>query len=60
MRKWPCATQDDSYCNRSTREYPLPAVRPGNSLLSNDKLMQTFALRLPDWDESLALRMDAD
>lgn len=42
----------------TTAEYPLPAARPGNSLLSNDKLMQTFALRLPDWDESLAQCMD--
>ncbi len=37
----------------STSEYPLPAKRPAYSVLSCDKLRQTFGLALPDWRESL-------
>ena len=36
-----------------TSEYPTPARRPLNSRLSNDKLQQTFGLRLPDWREGV-------
>ncbi|MEM7018914.1 MAG: dTDP-4-dehydrorhamnose reductase [Pseudomonadota bacterium] len=39
----------------ATADYPVPAKRPLNSLLSNDKLAETFGLRLPDWDTALAL-----
>jgi dTDP-4-dehydrorhamnose reductase len=39
-------------------EYPLPAPRPKNSLLSNDKLAATFGLVMPEWEESLRLCMD--
>lgn len=39
----------------STAEYPTPAQRPANSVLSNDKLEQTFGVRMPDWQEALAL-----
>ncbi len=38
-----------------TSEYPLPAKRPANSVLSNAKLRQTFGLALPEWDKALAL-----
>jgi dTDP-4-dehydrorhamnose reductase len=38
-----------------TSEYPLPATRPRNSCLSNEKLARTFGLALPSWEESLAL-----
>jgi len=38
-----------------TRDYPLPAARPANSSLANDKLAAAFGLKLPDWDRSLAL-----
>jgi dTDP-4-dehydrorhamnose reductase (EC 1.1.1.133) len=34
----------------STQEYPLPAKRPANSRLSNQKLQQTFNLVLPHWE----------
>ncbi len=37
----------------STAEYPLPARRPAYSVLSCEKLSQTFGLKLPDWHESL-------
>jgi dTDP-4-dehydrorhamnose reductase len=36
-------------------DYPTPATRPLNSRLSNDKLEQTFGLRLQDWRTALAL-----
>lgn len=36
-------------------EYPTPAKRPAYSVLSNDKLFETFGLRLPDWREGLGL-----
>jgi dTDP-4-dehydrorhamnose reductase len=38
-----------------TSDYPLPATRPRNSCLSNEKLMRTYGLTIPSWDESLAL-----
>jgi dTDP-4-dehydrorhamnose reductase len=39
----------------ATAEYPTPAQRPANSVLSNDKLGQAFGIRMPDWEEALAL-----
>ncbi len=36
-------------------EYPTPARRPLNSRLNNDKLEQTFGIRLQDWRAALAL-----
>ena len=38
-------------------DYPTPARRPLNSRLDNDKLQQTFGLRLQDWRSALALCM---
>jgi dTDP-4-dehydrorhamnose reductase len=38
-----------------TSGYPLPATRPRNSCLSNEKLMRTYGLTIPSWEESLAL-----
>ncbi len=34
-------------------EYPTPAARPANSVLSNDKLEKVFGFRLPDWEQQL-------
>jgi len=31
-------------------EYPVPAQRPANSRLDNQKLQQTFGLELPQWE----------
>lgn len=39
-------------------EYPTSARRPLNSRLNNDKLEQTFGIRLQDWRTALALCMD--
>lgn len=41
-----------------TEQYPLPAPRPKNSRLSNEKLFRTFGLALPAWDEGLAMCID--
>jgi dTDP-4-dehydrorhamnose reductase len=37
--------------------YPTPAPRPANSRMSNDKLLATFGLKAPEWDEALRLCM---
>jgi len=37
----------------TTSEYPTPARRPPYSVLSNDRLFQTFGIRLPKWRSQL-------
>lgn len=39
----------------ASSDYPVPATRPGNSRLSNDKLAASFGLRAPDWNDALQL-----
>ncbi|MDH3309743.1 MAG: dTDP-4-dehydrorhamnose reductase [Gammaproteobacteria bacterium] len=39
----------------ATSDYPLPAARPRNSCLSNEKITRTFGLAVPSWEESLTL-----
>ncbi len=36
-----------------SKDYPTPAARPRNSVLSNEKLAARFALTLPTWEEAL-------
>jgi dTDP-4-dehydrorhamnose reductase len=43
----------------SAREYPTPARRPANSVLSNEKLAATFGVRLPDWRAGLRETLSA-
>jgi dTDP-4-dehydrorhamnose reductase len=38
----------------TTEQYPTPAQRPRNSVLSNAKLHHTFGLAMPGWESSLA------
>ncbi|WP_250502568.1 dTDP-4-dehydrorhamnose reductase [Caballeronia sp. AZ7_KS35] len=37
--------------------YPVPAVRPTNSRMSNEKLLRTFGLKAPEWDQALRLSL---
>jgi dTDP-4-dehydrorhamnose reductase len=37
----------------TTADYPLPAARPHNSVLSNAKLHERFAVQLPSWESAL-------
>lgn len=39
----------------TTPEYPTPAARPMNSVLSNDKLLLAFGLAAGDWSNNLRL-----
>jgi dTDP-4-dehydrorhamnose reductase len=39
----------------STAEYPTPAQRPANSVLSNAKLERSFGIRMPEWEQALSL-----
>ncbi|MCP4697494.1 MAG: dTDP-4-dehydrorhamnose reductase [Gammaproteobacteria bacterium] len=41
-----------------TEEYPAPAKRPAYSVLDNDKLAETFGIRLPAWDTALAVCLE--
>ncbi|MEN9680279.1 MAG: dTDP-4-dehydrorhamnose reductase [Pseudomonadota bacterium] len=42
-----------------TEEYPTPARRPAYSVLDNQRLLETFGLSLPAWEEGLALCLEA-
>jgi dTDP-4-dehydrorhamnose reductase len=37
----------------SSKEYPTPAKRPRNSVLSNTKLLKRFGVRLAPWETAL-------
>jgi dTDP-4-dehydrorhamnose reductase len=37
----------------ASSEYPTPAKRPANSVLSNDKFAHAFGFRLPPWQQQL-------
>jgi dTDP-4-dehydrorhamnose reductase len=41
----------------SSSEYLLPARRPRNSVLSNQKLQETFSIELPEWRAAVHLVM---
>jgi dTDP-4-dehydrorhamnose reductase len=43
----------------ATSEYPVPAKRPANSRLANDKLAEVFGLHSPDWRAALELALGA-
>jgi dTDP-4-dehydrorhamnose reductase len=40
-----------------TCDYPTPAARPAYSVLDNAKLRTAFGIRLPDWQQALALAL---
>lgn len=37
----------------TTEEYPLPAPRPGYSVLNSSKIQKDFGLTIPEWKDSL-------
>jgi len=37
----------------TTQQYPTPAKRPKNTLMSKDKIAEIFSVNIPDWKESL-------
>lgn len=39
-------------------EYPVPAKRPANSVLSCQKLSDTFGVHMPDWEHGLDLVLE--
>lgn len=41
-----------------TDEYPLPAPRPAYSVLSTQKLRDTFGIHMPDWKAGLELALE--
>ncbi|MFM7558564.1 dTDP-4-dehydrorhamnose reductase [Cylindrospermopsis raciborskii] len=43
----------------TTPEYPTPAPRPSHSLLDNQKLLDTFGLKISNWQEVLDLALDS-
>lgn len=44
----------------ATAEFPTPARRPANSVLSNARLLRTFGIQLPDWRSQLHSAFTAD
>jgi dTDP-4-dehydrorhamnose reductase len=40
-----------------SKEHPTAAARPGNSVLSNEKIRQTFGIVMPQWRTSLTKAM---
>jgi dTDP-4-dehydrorhamnose reductase len=39
----------------ASSEYPVPATRPSNSVLSCERLAETFGVRMPAWEDALDL-----
>lgn len=42
-----------------TTSYPTPAKRPAYSLLDKTKIKQTYAIEIPNWEDSLAKELKA-
>ncbi len=40
-----------------TRQYPTAAKRPRSTIMSTDKIAETFSVNIPDWKESLNICM---
>ena len=51
--------KDTELISIPTIEYPTPAVRPRNSLLSNIKLKQAFHYEMPHWQDALQVCLDS-
>ena len=55
-RKYDAALSSKSLNIRAitTQEYPVPAKRPANSVLANNKIRDAFGIVMPAWQDSLA------
>ena len=55
-RQYDAALEDKALVIKpiATHEYPVPAKRPANSMLANDKIRDTFGIVMPEWQDSLA------
>jgi dTDP-4-dehydrorhamnose reductase len=53
LRYGPGSAQGAKLTPIPTSDYPLPARRPLNSVLSTDKVQKTFDIRPPDWQDQL-------
>lgn len=55
-RKYDAALSSKSLDIRAitTQDYPVPAKRPVNSVLANNKIRETFGIVMPAWRDSLA------
>lgn len=42
----------------ATDQYPTPAFRPAYSVMDNTKMISTFGLSMPNWDECLMMVME--
>jgi dTDP-4-dehydrorhamnose reductase len=47
---WPLRVSAERIQPIGAALYPMPAARPANSCLNNQKLQHTFGLYLPDWE----------
>ena len=43
-----------------TNQYPTPAKRPGNTVMSKDKIVYTFDINISDWTSSLDMHLHHD
>jgi len=41
-----------------TSDYPVPAKRPVNSVLSCQRIADTFGVRMPAWEDALDLVLE--
>jgi dTDP-4-dehydrorhamnose reductase len=37
----------------TTEQYPTPATRPKNTLMNKDKIVETFSVNIPNWEEPI-------
>lgn len=53
------ATKPPALTPIPSKEYPTPAVRPKNSVLSNEKLHRRFGVQLASWESALNETLEA-
>jgi dTDP-4-dehydrorhamnose reductase len=58
VKHGPCENGTKSLKPVKTGEYPAIASRPKNSVLSNDKLLRSIGVQLPDWRKGVELCLE--